>query len=93
MKELQSTTSLTEYDSTHHDQFNLIRIGILLGQDNHDLNARDFEDLTSKDKNCVADYINAKYGINVKRGDDTYRILVELDEKIQARTLPSLPTE
>ncbi|KKM20156.1 hypothetical protein LCGC14_1648330 [marine sediment metagenome] len=78
-------------DDFAQNQFDMLRIGMLLGQDNRDFNVRTFKSLTMSDS--VADYINIKYDMNVKRGDDIYRILRELDEKIKARAMPSLPTE
>lgn len=88
---------MTREEVIHHnswiiqDQFNMVRIGILLGRDNHDLNLSIFKGLSGEQS--VADYINVKYDMNVKLGDSTYRILKELHEKIKARAMPSLPTE
>lgn len=78
-------------DAVGRDQFNMLRIGMLLCQDNRDLDPNSFEELTGVES--IADYINTKYDMNVRKGYPTYRLLIELDEKIRARAMPSLPTE
>lgn len=89
---------MTREECLHHnewilqDQFNVLLIGILLGQDNRDLDIDMFYGLT-EGEHSISNYINTKYNMNAKRGDVTSQLLEELAEKIQARMMPSLPTE